>query len=94
MSANQFKVTLPNEFMPFILQLKDGNTTDEKVSLSLAIGMFLSKQTTLAKSAELAKKTIWEFVDVLRSQGISWGEYTEDSLMMDELTLSKIAGVG
>jgi len=92
MSASQFQVTLPNEFMPFILQLKDGNTTDEKVSLSLAIGMFLSKQTTLAKSAELAKKNIWEFVDTLKSLGISWGEYTEDSLMMDELTLSKVAG--
>ena len=92
MSVNQFNVTIPNEFMPFILQLKDGSTPDEKVTLSLAIGMFLSKQTTLAKSAELAKKTIWEFVDMLKSLNISWGEYTEESFMMDELTLSKVTG--
>ena len=91
MSANQFQVTIPNEFMPFILQMKDGNTPDEKVTLSLAIGMFLSKQASLAKAAELAKKSIWEFIEVLKAQGISWGEYTEDSYMMDELTLSKLA---
>ena len=92
MSTNQFQVSLPNELMPFIMQLKDGNTADEKVTLSLAIAMFLSKQVTLAKAAELAKINIWEFVDALKSLGISWGEYSEESYLMDELTLSKLAG--
>ena len=91
MLSNQFQVNLPSEFMPFLSLVKDGKTTDEKVVLSLAIGMFLSKQATLAKAAELAQKSIWEFVDVLKGQGIPWGEYTEDSLLMDELSLSKLA---
>jgi len=90
MLSNQFQVNLSNEFMPFILQVKDGNTTDEKVTLSLAMGMFLSKQATLAKAAELAQKSIWEFVDVLKALGVSWGEYTEDSYSLDKLTLSKL----
>ena len=94
MLSNQFQVNLPNELIPFICQVKDGATTDEKVTLSLAIGMYLSKQATLAKAAELAQKSIWEFIDVLKAQGISWGEYTEDSLLLDELTLSKQAGAG
>ena len=93
MSVNQFQVAIPNEFMPFIQQLKDGDTPDEKVTLSLAIGMFLAKQATLAKAAELAKRTIWEFSEILKSLGISWGEYTEESLTMDELTLSKLTGI-
>ena len=92
MQTNQFQVAIPNEFMPFIQQVKDGKTPDEKVTLSLAIGMFLSKQATLAKAAELAKKNIWEFVDILKAQGISWGEYSEDSYLQDGLTLSKLAG--
>ena len=91
MLSKQFQVNLPNEFMPFISQVKVGKTTDEKVTLSLAMGMFLSKQATLAKAAELAQKSIWEFVDVLKAQGIPWGEYTEDSYSLDELTLSKLA---
>ena len=91
MLPNQFQVSLSNEFMPFISQVKYGRTTDEKVTFSLAMGMFLSKQATLAKAAELAQKNIWEFVDVLRAQGVSWGEYTRDSYSLDELTLSKLA---
>jgi len=91
MAVNQFQVTLPNDFMPFIQQLKDGKTTDDKVTLSLAIGMFLSKQVTLAKASELASKSVWEFVDVLKSLGIPWGEYSEDSYLLDELTLSKLS---
>jgi len=89
-SISQFQVALPNELMPFILQIKDGKTTDEKVTISLAIGMFLSKQVTLAQAAELAKKSIWDFTDVLKSLGIPWGEYTEMELAKDELALSKL----
>jgi len=92
MSANQFQVMLPNEFMPFLLKLKDGNTPDEKVTLSLALGMFLSNQVTLAKAAELANRSIWEFVDILKSLDKSWGEYSDDAYMMDELTLSGLTG--
>ncbi|MCL1817221.1 MAG: UPF0175 family protein [Clostridiales bacterium] len=93
MLSKQFQVNLPDELMPFIRQMKDGTTTDEKVTLSLAVGMFLSKQATLAKAAELAQKSIWEFIDILKAQGVSWGEYNEDSYFLDELTLSKLAGV-
>ena len=92
MASNQFQVAISNEFMPFILQMKDGKTPDEKVALSLATGMFLSKQATLAKAAELAHKSIWEFIDVLKAQGIPWGEHSEDSFFQDELTLSKLSG--
>ena len=53
--------------------------------------MFLSNQATLAKSAELAQKSIWDFIEVLKALRISWGEYSEDSLQMDELTLSRLA---
>jgi len=91
-AVSQFQVALSNELMPFILRIKDGNTTDEKVTISLAVGMFLSKQATLAQAAELAKKSIWDFTDVLRSLGIPWSEYTETELSMDELSLSKLAG--
>ena len=90
-AQSSIQVNLPGEFMPFLGRLKDGKTTDEKVALSLAVGMYLSKQITMAKAAELAHMDMWAFVDALKSQGIPWGEYSDESLAWDELTLSKMA---
>lgn len=92
-NQSPIQVNLPGEFMPFLYQIKDGKTTDEKVALSLAIGMFLSKQATLAKAAELAHKDMWGFVEVLKAQGIAWGEFSEEAFLQDELTLSKMADI-
>jgi len=85
MHANQFQVTLPNELMPYIYQLKDGKTTDEKVILSLAIGMFLSKQVTLAKAAEYSGMTLYDFAQLLNNLGVPVVDYTADMLDYDLL---------
>jgi predicted HTH domain antitoxin len=84
------QVSIPGEFAPFVFQLKDGKTIDEKVKLQLAIGLFLSKTVTLAKAAELAGESLWEFIDLLKAQGIDWGEYGDEQERQDELTISKI----
>jgi len=89
---DSIQVSLPREFVPFLGQYKEGENTDEKVALSLAVGMFLSRQITMAKAAELARLDIWEFANALKSQGIPWGEYSEEALRWDELTMSKLAG--
>lgn len=53
---------------------------NEKLQLSLAIGMFVSQEISLAKAAELAKKNLVEFIDILKERGISSFHYTEDML--------------
>jgi len=84
------QVNIPGEFAPFVFQLKDGKTLDEKVKLQLAIGLFLSKTVTLSKAAELAGESLWEFIDLLKAQGIEWGEYGEEQARQDDLAISKI----
>ena len=84
------QVSIPSDFVPFVSLLKDGKTVDEKVKLSLAIGLFLSKTVTLAKAAELAGKSLWEFIDILKAQEICWGEYGQEQERQDELTLTKL----
>lgn len=87
------QVNIPSDFVPFVSLLKDGKTVDEKVKLSLSIGLFLSKTVTLAKAAELAGKSLWKFIDILKSQGIFWGEYGQEQERQDDLTITKLMGM-
>lgn len=84
-------VHIPENLVPYLYTIKDGKDVSEKLVLNTVIGLFLSKTITLEKAAELANKSIWNFVDLLKEQQIPWGDYSEDALRMDDLTLSKIA---
>lgn len=93
MSANQlnfFQVSIPDEFLPVVNDLKIGKNVDDKVRVSLAIGLFVGKQVTLARAAELAGKSLADFIDVLRSYQIPWMDYTEKHLMEDESTIQEL----
>ncbi|MBO0589493.1 UPF0175 family protein [Sporosarcina sp. E16_8] len=84
-----FQVNLPTDFLPLINSL-DGISIDGKVKVSLAIGLFVEKQVTLAKAAELSGKTVGEFIDLLRLKKISWMEYTEEHLDDDERAIREL----
>ena len=88
MAMDFFQVNLPTEFLPLFNSL-DGTNIDSKVKVSLAIGLFVEKQVTLAKAAELSGKTLGEFIDLLRSKQIPWVEYNEEHLKDDELVIFK-----
>jgi len=60
----------------------------DKLKLSLAIGMFVSHEISLAKAAELANKELYEFIDILKSIGIPSIVYTED-MLEDDLLFTK-----
>ena len=68
----------------------DRRSIDGKVKVSLAIGLFVEKQVTLAKAAELLGKTLGEFIDLLRLKNISWMEYTEEHLRDDERVIREL----
>lgn len=55
----------------------------DKLQLSLAIGMFVSQEISLAKAAELAKKNLVEFIDILKERNVPSFFYTEDMLEDD-----------
>lgn len=84
-------IILSEKLTPYIYSLKDGNTIEDKVNIFLIMGMFASKTITLEKAAELADKTIWEFMDLLEKYDIPWGEATEEGVEMDDIAIAKLS---
>lgn len=84
-------IILSEKLTPYIYSLKDGNTIEDKVNIFLIMGMFASKTITLEKAAELADKTIWEFLDILKKYDIPWGEATEEGAEMDDMAIAKLS---
>ncbi|MBM4761453.1 UPF0175 family protein [Bacillus sp. B15-48] len=91
MAKDSFQVNLPKEFLPLINAL-DGSSIDSKVKVSLAIGLFVEKQITLARAAQLAGKSLGEFIDILRAKQIPWVEYTEEHLKDDKRAIEQLLG--
>ncbi|MCM3079629.1 MULTISPECIES: UPF0175 family protein [Brevibacillus] len=52
--------------------------------------MFLEKKVTLARAAELAGKSLSDFIDYLSDCGIAWMEYTEEDRRLDDQTISRL----
>ncbi len=91
MEMESFQVNLPKEFFP-LLDALDGPNIDTKVKVSLALGLFVNKEVTLARAAELSGKSLGEFIDFLRSKNIPWMEYTEEHLKDDERAIKDLLG--
>lgn len=58
-------------------------TINAKLMLSLAIGMFISREISLAKAAQLAGKNLTDFMDILNDLNIPAFSYTSDMLEDD-----------
>jgi predicted HTH domain antitoxin len=82
-------VRLPNEIIRILDKSVNGKNIEDKVRLSLAIGMFVDRTVTLERAAELAGKPLANFIDVLRIKKIPWMEYTAEHLEEDEQAIRK-----
>ena len=89
MSAN---IKIYDEIIPIVNMLNGGKTIDEKVNVSIAVGLFAGKMVTLARAAELSKLSLGEFIDILKDREIPWGEYTEEYEKMDDVTIKNLLG--
>lgn len=56
----------------------------------LAVGLFIEKQVTLARAAELAGMSLSDFIDMLAEKDIPWIEYTEEDKKMDDIAIAKL----
>ena len=66
MEQNIVDVEIPKTLLPYLYTMKAGKTMDDKVTISIVAGMFVSGIVTLEKAAELAGKNIWDFILLLR----------------------------
>lgn len=90
MAMEYRNVKVYDDIIPIVSMLNGGKTIDEKVNVSIAVGLFSGKMVTLARAAELAKISVAEFMDVLKDRGIPWGEYTEEQERMDDATIKNL----
>ncbi len=62
---------------------RGGSTVDDRLRFSLAVGMFVSGDISLAKAAQLAGKNLHEFMNSLSGFNIPAFTYTEEMLADD-----------
>lgn len=91
-SMDSVKVTIQDNILPYLQVINNDDDLSGKANFSIVIGLFAAKMITLEKAAELAGKSIWNFIDTLKEHQIPWGEYTEEDIQMDELAIKKLEG--
>lgn len=89
---DSLNIKISDELVPYICTMRDGETVTDKVNLSLILGLFASQLVTLEKAAELAGKSVWDFMEILKSYHIPWGEYTEEEMQLDDDVINKLMG--
>jgi len=78
---HNMNLTIPDDIIYEIKSHPQRETSiTEKLHLSLAIGMFVSREISLAKAAQLANKNLLEFMDILKSLDIPAIVYTDEML--------------
>ena len=88
-NQSTFQLQLPEELLPFLDKI-NGDSINKKVRVAFAINLFAQKTVSLGKAAELSGETLVDFMDILKEQGLPWGEYTEEHFRQDERVIKKI----
>lgn len=90
LEQSKVQVNIPDDFVPIVNSLGVGVSLDDRVRLSLAIGLFASKAVSLAQAAQLSGWSLLDFMEILRSRGLHWGEYSEEQQSQDDESLGKL----
>jgi len=83
-------VKIPNELLPLLSDLANGQSVDDNVRISLAISLFVAKTVSLARASEIAGQSLNDFIYLLQSKGIAWGEYTESDFISDAKAVNEL----
>lgn len=90
MPADSFQINVPKEFYALIDEL-EGPDMDAKAKVSLALGLFVNKQVTLARAAQLSGKSLSDFINLLQSKNIPWMEYGDEHLQDDLKVIREVS---
>ena len=83
MHPTHFHLELPADLIPILDQLGAGQTIDDRVKISLAIGLYTSHVVSLARAAEIANQSLYDFIHILQQRQISWVQYDNEALAHD-----------
>jgi predicted HTH domain antitoxin len=87
---SKFNIAIKPEFLSLLACSKADKSIDDKVNLSIAVFLFTEKALSLARAAELAGKSLGDFVNILIDHNIPWAEYTEEHKSQDDATIQYI----
>lgn len=90
MAVSMMHIGVSQNLRDYIANFRAGESTDEKASLLIIEGLFLSGVITLEKAAELAGMPLLDFMDILKEQHIPWGSYSEEEYESDLAALSYV----
>jgi predicted HTH domain antitoxin len=90
LEESKFNINIKPEFIALLTNSKTDKSIDDKVNLSIAIFLFTEKTVSLARAAELAGKSLGDFIDILIKHNIPWAEYTEEHKSQDDATIQYI----
>ena len=85
-------IKIAESLIPYLSAIHEGVTVSDKVNLSAVIGLFALRIITLEKAAELTELSIWDYIDVLNAYKIPWGEYSDESIRMDDIAIKNMIG--
>lgn len=84
MEHKLISMEVPNDILYELTSMTTaGKTIEEKLKVNLSIGLFASRGISLAKAAQLAGKSLAEFINILNIINIPAIDYTEDMLKDD-----------
>ncbi len=89
MQNSMLKTEFLTEFLPFVKKVNFGKNLNDKIKISLSIGLFMSKAVSLEKAAQLADKSLSDFIEILINKDIFWHDYKEENLKSDNQAIQK-----
>lgn len=89
----QVSVKIPEELVHLLAEFAQGNSNDDNIRISLAVGLFLAKSVSLGKASEIAGLPLNDFIFLLQTNNIPWKDYCTEDLFMDEQIINE-AGKG
>lgn len=84
-----FQVVLPNEFLPVLQHLSEGESTDDVIRQSLAVSLFVERAVTMERAAALSGLSLVGFMSLLEKRKLPWSEYTEEHYQQDQSYIQK-----
>lgn len=86
----RFSVSLPEPLRPFIEKLVSGSGINDQTTIAVVVGLFSAHAVTLERAAELANRSMSDFIDLLHSRGIPWMEYGEEEKQQDDRAIQSL----
>lgn len=76
-------LNLDNDVYELLEDLGQSKSPDENIKIAIATALFTSRSISLGRAASIAGMAEGDFMELLKNNHISWGEYDELAMKLD-----------